>query len=122
MQAQLAAFLLGDSNASSTAMRSAAQLVQLLDPPPPLAAQALTQCPPALPPAQPRSGHASMPLPVTQVRSPRHPPKREGTTGCEWGDAFDVDTTEAISGLPDSLCSELSCLLRAHPPIHATGK
>ena len=86
------------------------------------AAQALTQCPPALPPAQPRSGHASMPLPVTQVRSPRHPPKREGTTGCEWGDAFDVDTTEAISGLPDSLCSELSCLLRAHPPIHATGK
>ena len=122
MQAQLAAFLLGDSNASSTAMRSAAQLVQLLDPPPPLAAQALTQCPPALPPARPRSGHASMPLPVTQVRSPRHPPKREGTTGCEWGDAFDVDTTEAISGLPDSLCSELSCLLRAHPPIHATGK
>ena len=72
LQAQLAAFLLGDSNASSTAMRSAAQLVQLLDPPPPPAAQALTQCPPAaLPPARPRSGHASMPLPVTQVRWPR---------------------------------------------------
>ena len=70
LQAQLAAFLLGDSNASSTAMRSAAQLVQLLDPPPPPAAQVLTQCPPALPPARPRSGHASMPLPVTQVCPP----------------------------------------------------
>ena len=81
LQAQLAAFLLGDSNASSTAMRSAAQLVQLLDPPPPPATQALTQCLPALLPNGRCSGHASMPLPVTQVSIPKSTPKYEGTLG-----------------------------------------
>lgn len=70
LQAQLAAFLLGDSNASSTAMRSAGQLVQLLDPPPPPATQALTQCPPALLPCEAQPGHTSMPLPVIQVSHP----------------------------------------------------
>ena len=83
LQAQLAAFLLGDSNASSTAMRSAAQLVQLLDPPPSPATQALTQCPPALLPTGHRPGHASMPLPATQVSTPKSTSKFEGLLG--WG-------------------------------------
>ena len=68
MQAQLAAFLLGDGNASSTAMRSAAQLVQLLESQP--AHQAPAQCLPMLPtglsPGLPYA-HASVPLASTQV-------------------------------------------------------
>lgn len=62
MQAQLAAFLLGDSNASSTALRSAAQLVQLLDSPP--AGLALSQGLPA------GSGYIHAPItpPASQVR------------------------------------------------------
>ena len=80
LQAQLAAFLLGDSNASSTAMRSAAQLVQLLDPPP--ATQALTNCLPALLPNGPCSGHVSMPLPVSQVWTLRNTSQTlEGSSG-----------------------------------------
>ncbi len=64
LQVQLAAFLLGDSNASSTAMRSAAQLVQLLEPLPLPTNMAMSQCLPALP-----TGPPSMPLPASQVCS-----------------------------------------------------
>lgn len=67
LQVQLAAFLLGDSNASSTAMRSAAQLVQLLEPLPLPAKMAMSQCLPALP-----TGLPCMPLPASQVRSVLH--------------------------------------------------
>ncbi len=116
LQAQLAAFLLGDTNASSTAMRSAAQLVQLLDPPPPPTAQALTQCPPALPPARPRSGHAFMPLPVTQVLPPRESHYAEREVG--WGVRrhLAIGVEEAITG-PLQRPFEPPCLLPAHLPF-----
>ena len=63
VQAQLAAFLLSDGNASSTAMRSAAQLVQLLEAQP--AHQAPAQCLPL--PAGLPCVHASVPLASHQV-------------------------------------------------------
>ena len=66
VQAQLAAFLLGNGNASSTAMRSAAQLVQLLESQP--THQAPAQCTPMLPTGLP-CAHASLPLASHQVLS-----------------------------------------------------
>ena len=70
VQAQLAAFLLSDGNASSTAMRSAAQLVQLLESQP--AHQAPAQCLPMQPTGVPAGlpcAHASVPLGSHQVIS-----------------------------------------------------
>ena len=67
LQAQLAAFLLGDGHASRDAIRSAAQLVQLLDnqanPPASLAPGQLL---PGLPDV-PAYVQGSMPAPVSQV-------------------------------------------------------
>ena len=82
-------------------MRSAAQLVQLLDPPPPPPAQALTQCPPALPPARPHSGHGSIPLPVTQVCRPTRMHNSHSKASFGQGARSTSTQGEELSGLKD---------------------